>query len=80
MKICVLGLGYVGLPLSISLAKNFKVTGYDYNLKKINKLKKDYTGEVNKKIGNINLYATNQKSELKNYNIYIICANANLKR
>ena len=76
MKICVLGLGYVGLPLSISLAKNFKVTGYDYNLKKIKQIKKkkDYTGEVNKKkIGNINLYATNQKSELKNYNIYIIC-------
>ena len=40
MKICVLGLGYVGLPLSISLAKNFKVTGYDYNLKKIKQIKK----------------------------------------
>ena len=64
MKICVIGLGYVGLPLSISLAKNFKVTGYDYNLKKIKQIKKDYTEEVNKKIGNINLHKQS-KANLK---------------
>jgi len=30
-KICVVGLGYVGLPLAISLAKHFKVVGFDIN-------------------------------------------------
>ena len=34
MKICVIGLGYVGLPLLFALSKKFTVIGYDYNKKK----------------------------------------------
>ena len=30
-SIAVIGLGYVGLPLALELARNFKVTGYDIN-------------------------------------------------
>ena len=30
-SIAVIGLGYVGLPLALELAKNFKVIGYDIN-------------------------------------------------
>ena len=30
-RIGVVGLGYVGLPLSIAFAKKYKVTGYDIN-------------------------------------------------
>lgn len=30
-KIAVIGLGYVGLPLALSLAKKFKVVGFDIN-------------------------------------------------
>ena len=38
-EICVVGLGYIGLPLAAILASNnFKVIGYDINLKKINLL------------------------------------------
>ena len=33
-KICVIGLGYVGLPLAIALSKKFKVIGYDKSNKK----------------------------------------------
>ena len=29
IKIAVIGLGYVGLPLAIELAKKFKVYGFD---------------------------------------------------
>jgi UDP-N-acetyl-D-mannosaminuronate dehydrogenase len=28
-KICVVGLGYVGLPLAVSLVEHFKVVGFD---------------------------------------------------
>ena len=50
-KIAVIGLGYVGLPLSIAFNKNFDVVGYDVNKKRINELKRffDNTREVTKK-------------------------------
>jgi UDP-N-acetyl-D-galactosamine dehydrogenase len=34
-KIAVIGLGYVGLPLAIELAKNYDVVGYDINKAKL---------------------------------------------
>lgn len=37
-KIGVLGLGYVGLPLSLLLGRNFKVIGYDSDLDKVKKI------------------------------------------
>lgn len=46
--ICVVGLGYVGLPLAVLLAKKYKVIGFDISVKKITELKSgvDRTGEV----------------------------------
>lgn len=48
IKICVVGLGYVGLPLASLLSKHFSVTGFDINEKKVEDLKNgvDETGEV----------------------------------
>ena len=48
MKICVVGLGYVGLPLAVRLAKNYKVTGFEINSKRVDELIKghDSTNEV----------------------------------
>lgn len=34
-KIGVIGLGYVGLPLAVSLAKHFPVKGYDIFTKRL---------------------------------------------
>mgnify|MGYP001547993943 CR=1 FL=1 len=31
MKISVIGLGYVGLPLSVALAKKYTVTAFEIN-------------------------------------------------
>ena len=43
MVICIIGLGYVGLPLSLAFSqKGLKVIGYDLSLKRINELQKDY--------------------------------------
>jgi len=49
-KICVVGLGYVGLPLAIALSKHFKVIGYDKKTSRIEELKAgiDTTREVSK--------------------------------
>jgi len=46
--ICVVGLGYVGLPLAVALSKHFEVTGYDTSHKRIEDLHQnyDFTGEV----------------------------------
>ena len=75
MKICVIGLGYIGLPLSYSLAKKFNVTGYDHDKNKILQLKKnkDYTGEIsNNKLSKDQLYFTSQTNKLNNFDVYII--------
>jgi UDP-N-acetyl-D-galactosamine dehydrogenase len=47
-KICVVGLGYVGLPLAVALSKKFSVAGFDINKKRIEILKggRDPNGEV----------------------------------
>ena len=37
---CVIGLGYVGLPVFISLKKKFRVIGFDLNKKRVNNLNK----------------------------------------
>ncbi len=52
MKICVVGLGYVGLPLAIEFAKVFPTLGFDINKKRIEQLKRGYdsSGEISNEI------------------------------
>ena len=47
-NIAVIGLGYVGIPLSVALARHFPVVGFDVNCERVSQLKKgwDATGEV----------------------------------
>jgi UDP-N-acetyl-D-galactosamine dehydrogenase len=46
--ICVVGLGYVGLPLAVELARYFEVTGFDINSRRVAQLREffDPNGEV----------------------------------
>lgn len=48
MKIGIVGLGYVGLPLAVLLAKKYRVVGFDINHTRVNQLNagKDNTLEV----------------------------------
>ena len=48
MRIAVIGLGYVGLPLAVALARRYGVTGFDVNADRVEELKSgiDRTGEV----------------------------------
>jgi len=51
LKIAVIGLGYVGLPLAVALARHFSVTGFDADARRIGELKsgEDRTREVRAK-------------------------------
>ena len=51
-RVCVVGLGYVGLPLAVALAKHFKIVGLDVNQKRIESLKRsiDHTKEISSQI------------------------------
>ena len=42
MKIipCIIGLGYVGLPMTLNIAKRFLTYGFDINQERIQNLKK----------------------------------------
>jgi UDP-N-acetyl-D-glucosamine/UDP-N-acetyl-D-galactosamine dehydrogenase len=74
--IAVIGLGYVGLPLSVEFGKKRKVIGYDINAKRISDLQKgiDHTLEVTSE--NLSkakkLQFTNDFFEIKEANIFII--------
>lgn len=39
-SICVIGLGYVGLPVALELARKFKVIGFDINARRVEMMKK----------------------------------------
>lgn len=47
-RICVVGLGYVGLPLAVRLASKFKVIGFDIDAQRVSELQgnQDHTGEI----------------------------------
>ena len=47
-KLCVIGLGYVGLPLAVAFSKHFSVIGYDQNAEKIAAYRRgiDPSGEI----------------------------------
>ena len=83
-NIAIIGLGYVGLPLAMALAKKYKVIGFDKNKQRIASLTEgsDLTLEVeDKKLqsllvsekGEKGLFVTSKKRDLKNADIYIIC-------
>ena len=42
LKICVIGLGYVGLPLAIEFGKKINTIGFDLNKSRISQLIKKY--------------------------------------
>ena len=77
VRLAILGLGYVGLPLSIEFSKKRKVIGFDINQDRINQLKNNH--DINGEYNNDQLKQTKNLhfvSELKetNCNCYIITA------
>ncbi len=46
--VCIVGLGYVGLPLAVAFAKHMRTIGYDVSEERVNELKQGYdrNGEI----------------------------------
>lgn len=80
-KIGVVGLGYVGLPLAVEIAKiGYKVIGVDVDCDRINDIQNgsSYIGDVNNSdlkevVKNNNLLATRNYKKLESTDIIIIC-------
>lgn len=76
-KICIVGLGYVGLPLAVAFAKEFKVVGFDISRSRIEELKGGYDktseveGEALRRV-NDNLNLTSNIKDAEKCNIYIV--------
>ncbi|MBY4675990.1 Vi polysaccharide biosynthesis UDP-N-acetylglucosamine C-6 dehydrogenase TviB [Marinobacterium arenosum] len=75
-KICVLGLGYVGLPLAVEFGKRLPTVGFDINQARVAELKagRDSTLEVEPELlaEAHQLSFTAQLSEVADCNIYIV--------
>ena len=78
IKIGVIGMGYVGLPVSVVFAKKYEVIGYDINKDRIRELNEysDKTLEITtnqlKNCLKKNLKLTDDIKDLESCNIYII--------
>lgn len=75
-KICVMGLGYVGLPISLILSKYYQTVGFDVNSHRINSLRKkvDVNNQFKKKdFLQKKIFFTNEINEIKKSNFFIIC-------
>lgn len=75
IKIAVIGLGYVGLPLAVELAKKYEVVGFDTNINKLNKYRNgiDLTNEVgNNVLKNSTCHFTGEETDIKDSNFIII--------
>ena len=74
--ICIIGLGYVGLPLAVAFAKKeLKVIGFDINKKRIESLiaGKDETNEVSEdELKNPNISFTTDQTKIKDSDFIII--------
>lgn len=74
-SIAVIGLGYVGLPLAVGLAKHYSVLGFDIHTGRISELQEghDRTGEIEEqRLKGSTLKVTYDKTALQDYDIFII--------
>ena len=76
-KICVVGLGYVGLPLAHAFADKYNVVGFDINQKRLEELNEnidstlELTTEELKSVEDNILY-TSKLEDIQKCNIYIV--------
>lgn len=75
LKICVVGLGYVGLPLAVEFGKLMNIIGFDIDEKKVNELKQHYdsSNEIsNEELKKVNITYTNNPELIKQTNFIIV--------
>ena len=75
-RVAVIGLGYVGLPLTLGFSRNSRSIGFDINSQKIAELSAglDFTGEVKlDELKGINADFTTDPKFLANADVIIVC-------
>ena len=83
IKICVVGLGYVGLPLALEFGKKYNTIGFDINKERVDELSRyeDHTLEADPKELKLvmtssdlrkGLSFTSKLEEIKDCNVYIV--------
>ncbi len=65
--VCVVGLGYVGLPLAIEFSRSLRVIGYEIDEDKIKRLNNSESNQKNR-----NLFITNDREKIKDADFVII--------
>lgn len=77
-KICIIGLGYVGLPLAHAFSSKFEVVGFDINTLRVEELNNGFdrtleltSDEVKESLKNGMIFSTNL-DDIKDCNIYIV--------
>ena len=74
-RICVVGLGYVGLPLAVALGQHFTVSGFDADPGRLDELRAghDRTGEVSdEKLRASRLRLSDDPADLVGHDVFII--------
>lgn len=76
LKICIVGLGYVGLPLAVEFGKIYDVVGFDTDSRRINELNNFFDRTNETTISDISaatrLRFTNNFIDVKYCNVFII--------
>ena len=76
LKICIIGLGYVGLPLAVEFGKIKETIGFDINKKRIEELRKGYDQTLEKNKDEISLARllsfSHEPYDLANCNCFIV--------
>ena len=74
-RVVVIGLGYVGLPLAIALARHVPVIGYDIDRGRVDELRRhtDRTGEIDSEVLAASpLAVTAETADITGANVYIV--------
>ena len=76
-NICIVGLGYVGLPLAMAFAEKNQVVGYDIDSSRVEELKNCNDSSLEVSPNELNLILnkilfTSKSNDIKSCNIYII--------
>lgn len=74
-QICVVGLGYVGLPVALEFARKFKVVGFDINQQRVELMQKniDPSNELeSSEFEGCDITYTSKPEEIKGCSFYIV--------
>ena len=81
---CIIGLGYVGLPIFMNLSKKFETLGFDINKNRVAELKKSFDRNLefkSKDLKKINKkFFSSNRNQLNKANFFIVTVPTPVKK